>query len=218
MIMNKNRHIFALVALALFGMFAGISCNPEEVCLEDTQALVNIGFYQLVNGIEKDTTLQGLSVRGKREPDSLLYDSLLNVSAVSVPLSQLDDHADFIFTFTLQDTIYVTNSIPVIDSIGTRQEPDTVFEADTFYVDFITVPDTFWTDSVFILPELEYYPETDTVHFFYERSLNLISDECGFTHFFTLSDVISTENVIDHLTVTAPEIEISDEEHIKIFF
>lgn len=60
----------------------------------------------------------------------------------------------------------------------------------------------------------------DTLKFHYTRSLQFISNGCGYTYFFHLNKVISTHHLIDSIQVTNSEVNLNANgaEHLKIYF
>ena len=58
----------------------------------------------------------------------------------------------------------------------------------------------------------------DTLTFRYSGSFNLISKECGYTYYFTLDTVLTTNNIIDSVAITKKTITTLNEENIRIYF
>lgn len=205
--------------LLLYTGLLGIltACTLQDTCLETMEAPVNIGFYHYVGGSEADTSFSNFSVNGINS-DSIFYDSVNNVKDISLRLSQHANSSTFVFTFSIPDTISVLDTVAVIDSIRTIYEPDTIWLADTFNIELVPVPDTLWVDSVFTVPQVSYYPLDDTVQFSYQKHLTLISDECGFLHFFELEGIEHSTHVIQSMQTVDPDITNLDEENVKIFF
>lgn len=60
---------------------------------------------------------------------------------------------------------------------------------------------------------------TDTITFNYTGYLHLISKECGYTYYYTLSDKpIFTKNTIDSVSVSKGAITTLNEENIRIYY
>jgi hypothetical protein len=60
---------------------------------------------------------------------------------------------------------------------------------------------------------------TDTISFSYTSYLHLISKECGYTYYYTLSEKpVHTKNNIDSLSVTKGSITTLNEENIRIYY
>ncbi len=60
---------------------------------------------------------------------------------------------------------------------------------------------------------------TDTITFSYSGYLHLISKECGYTYYYTLSEKpVFTTNIIDSLAVTKGAITNLNEENIRIYY
>lgn len=60
----------------------------------------------------------------------------------------------------------------------------------------------------------------DTLQFRYTRSLQFLSNGCGYTYFFNLTDVTSTHHLIDSIQITNREVNLNANatEHLKIYF
>ncbi len=79
------------------------------------------------------------------------------------------------------------------------------------------------TDSTkyFILPDtLNRTPaEFDTVTFYYTRKLHFLSTACGYTYFYSLRDVRSTNHAIDSIKLVQTEVTTAaNAEHVKIYY
>jgi hypothetical protein len=59
---------------------------------------------------------------------------------------------------------------------------------------------------------------SDTLVFNYLRETKLVSHECGFVNFYTLTGVTTTTNVIDSVWVRKELVEYGKEENCKIYF
>ena len=191
--------LFFIYPLLISSIF--ISCENDETCNDPVQPTVNIGFYTYQEGTEIDQSFDGFTAQGIDADTLFLYDQENDIHEISLPLSPLADASAFILTFTLPDTNYVQNSIPVIDSIILEPEPDTL-----------------WVDSVFIDTIPYTYELSDTITFYYERELVMLSKECGFTYFFDIHDIEMTFHVIKSYAILEPEIVITDEESVKFYF
>jgi hypothetical protein len=58
----------------------------------------------------------------------------------------------------------------------------------------------------------------DTLIFRYTSNLKLVSHECGFVFFYTISDCENTTNRIDSVWIRKDLVEYGTEENIKIYF
>lgn len=58
---------------------------------------------------------------------------------------------------------------------------------------------------------------SDTIQFSYERTLHLISVDCGFTMFYELSDIATTNHTISLHEISTNLVSNALDEHIKIF-
>jgi hypothetical protein len=60
---------------------------------------------------------------------------------------------------------------------------------------------------------------TDTITFSYTSFLHLISKECGYTYYYTLSEIpVFTNNAIDSVSITKGSITTLNEENIRIYY
>ena len=58
----------------------------------------------------------------------------------------------------------------------------------------------------------------DTIHFNHSSELMLVSVNCGFTHYYYLSDITHTSNAIDSIQVNDTIIDVYERQNIKIYF
>jgi hypothetical protein len=58
----------------------------------------------------------------------------------------------------------------------------------------------------------------DTLNFYYERSVVLISHQCGFETFFQLDTITSTQHKIESVWISKETIDYGKAENIKIYF
>lgn len=73
-----------------------------------------------------------------------------------------------------------------------------------------------FTDSSAFIFEWEL--AVDTLIFRYERSMQLLSEECGFITKFEVNDVKSTYNLIDSVALIENTVNTENERHLKIYF
>lgn len=59
--------------------------------------------------------------------------------------------------------------------------------------------------------------QSDTIRIFYQRHLNLISVDCGFSMFFEIDSVAYTRSFIQTHTLNNKQITNTRDEHLKIF-
>lgn len=59
---------------------------------------------------------------------------------------------------------------------------------------------------------------TDTISFDYTTFPGLISRECGYTFYFSVTGYITTKNIIDTIIVVNSRITNRDEENLRIFY
>lgn len=79
------------------------------------------------------------------------------------------------------------------------------------------------TDSTkyFILPDTLNTTASgfDTMTVYYVRKLHFLSTACGYTHFFSIYDVKTTNHVIDSVKLVQTEVTTAaDVEHVKIYY
>lgn len=103
--------------------------------------------------------------------------------------------------------------VGLIDTVGITANG---VEASTFTTLLSTIADSarvyIWPDSVVTTP-------MDTVTFYYQRNLQFISTACGYTYFYSLTDVRTTTNNIDSVVIINTEVNTdANAEHVKIFF
>lgn len=70
------------------------SCENYKDCNSPVQTSLGIGFYQMVRGVQQDSTLPALTMYGIGRADSLLADSIAS-SRVYIPLNQSADTSAF---------------------------------------------------------------------------------------------------------------------------
>ena len=58
---------------------------------------------------------------------------------------------------------------------------------------------------------------TDTLELFYTSKLAFVSVECGFTNNFEIQSLSITNNFIDSISIVKNNVDLSDEENLKIF-
>jgi hypothetical protein len=58
----------------------------------------------------------------------------------------------------------------------------------------------------------------DTIIFYYNKSLNLLSHTCGFVNFFEITNINTTNNQLDSIWIRDELINYDDDENIKIYF
>ena len=191
------------------------SCNDTAVCSEKIQRIMNVHFYSLKNGVEKDTTIKNFYATGTVRPDSMFYDSAA-VSKIQLTLSPSQDMSEFIFSnIYFTDSIFKTYDTIYVDTLVIA--PDTLNGMDTLIIN---------TDTTIKLPlivprmdtiTLKHTP-TDKVTFYYNRRIFMLSPECGFTSDFDITGVTWTREAIDSVEVINPNLSTTDEENVKVYF
>jgi len=105
--MNKRILLYGLLITVIA---AAVSCEDYKDCNSPVETSLGVGFYQLINGTEEDSTLPALTMFGIGREDSLLADTL-PAASMYVPLNQNLDTARFFLqpdsTLTNGDTLTV---------------------------------------------------------------------------------------------------------------
>jgi len=98
---------------------------------------------------------------------------------------------------------------------------DSLIYNNRFSVSQIELPLDSQRDScafIFVFPQDPSLSlQHDTIWFYYQRKPTLISMECGFSTFYELKEVASSQNKIDSLSLDNVNIRNTLDEHIKIF-
>ncbi len=92
--------------------------------------------------------------------------------------------------------------------------------ADSASVSDMYLPTDIERDTtVMIIRELTVASDLqDTMMFIYERELNYVSGDCGFTYNLMLDTVITTLNMIDSVVIEYPSVKYNENlENVKIF-
>ena len=61
------------------------------------------------------------------------------------------------------------------------------------------------------------FSKVDTLTFFYNRHLELVSQACGFAMFFDIKEINFTKNYIDSLIIIDHSLDASKTEHLQVF-
>lgn len=94
--------ILLLLSLILLG------CNTERICNLPTEVRLEAGIYTLSNGRKKDTSITDFFIYASGRSDSLLYDTVSNISTCRFKLNPLSDTTIFIFDDQqLQDSLII---------------------------------------------------------------------------------------------------------------
>ena len=105
----ENSRILKLKSLyisALFVIFFCFSCSQGEICKDSQESSAYTGFYKNINGVLYDTTFGKIAVKGLQSPDTITFDTLINIKAVQLPLPQGLDSCNFVFSFAVYDSVY----------------------------------------------------------------------------------------------------------------
>lgn len=134
--------------IVLISVILGIaSCEDYKDCNAPVETSCGIGFYQILNGTEEDTTLPALTMFGIGREDSLLADTL-PAASIAVPLDQHLDTTRFFLqpdsTLSNGDTLTViyTRTLHFVSSgcgFTTFYDIDTAFSTH-HYVDSMAIP------------------------------------------------------------------------------
>lgn len=183
------------------------ACSTDEFCAEPTESLANLKFYSRLGRLLNDTTVLGFSAAGIFNPDSLLYDSV-NTGSFDLPLSPSASSSVFVFSFSIPDTLYLTDTIHTESQVLPTEWRDRMQLAPSEAM----LP----ADSVIIDTIPYFYYKYDTVSFYYSKELYFISQSCGFTYHYLIDSVASTKNVIDTIVTNTGTITTSGNEDFKI--
>ncbi|MGH2644865.1 MAG: DUF6452 family protein [Chitinophagaceae bacterium] len=157
----KRKILFYIFFVSITGML--VSCENYKDCNAPVQTALGIGFYQMVNGTQQDSTLPALTMFGIGRADTPLSDKSPS-STIYIPLNQnMDTSAFFI-------------------------QPD--------------------SSSVI----------GDTVIVKYKRSLQFVSSGCGFTTFYNIDTVYSTNHFIDSIALTTKSIVTTNAINVQIYY
>ena len=86
--------------------------------------------------------------------------------------------------------------------------------ADSDTLQSINLPLSIFSDTTLFVFRLN--SVTDTLSFYYDRQLMLLSKACGFVMFFTLNEVQVTHHFIDSLSITDRSLDANKNEHLQI--
>lgn len=200
MVASKN-----ILILLLFSLF--IACSDDEFCAEPTESLAVLKFYSS-NGINlNDTTVLGFSAIGINVYDSLLYDSI-NTGSFKLPYSATETSSSFILSFSIPDTLFLTDTIDTDSLLNTAIERSIVQNGMSRSMVL--------SDSVIIDTIPYYYYKYDTISFYYLPVLHFISQSCGFTYHYQIESVQSTKNIIDTILINSDLITTKGNENFKV--
>ncbi len=186
-----------------------IACATDDFCAEPTESVASLKFYSRVGRILSDTTVKGFSAMGINEYDSLLYDSI-DISGFYLPLSASDTFCSFLLTFSIPDTLFITDTI----------DTDTLKFTSTGMImtQYRLTQLSNLADSIIIDTIPFYYYKYDTITFNYSPVLFFISQSCGFTYQYEVGSVQSTNNVIDTILISSGTITTNGNENFKVLF
>jgi hypothetical protein len=103
----KNRTTLLILLLAIPGLFQ--SCDEE--CMSRPESLAGINFHTIIDGIDRNEVVDGLTVYGLERQDSLLYSSR-NLRSVNLPLNGLLRESAFVMVFgETADTVWLSYDV-----------------------------------------------------------------------------------------------------------
>lgn len=193
--------------IILLTSFQIIACSKDEFCAEPTESLAYLRFYSKVGRLLTDTSVIGFTVTGIIDYDSLLYDSV-NTSTFKLPLSAARTSSSFIMSFSIPDTLIVTDTIDT-DTLLTATALKKLNHSGQ-------LNNASQTDTVVIDTTIFYYYKYDTISIYYLPVLYFISQSCGFTYHYQVDSVQSTKNVIDTIITNSGLITTKDNENFKV--
>lgn len=87
-----------------------ISCESSEICRDNTDTPLRLGFYDAEDG-SISVYIDSITVFGIGREDSLIYDNAKSVTRIEVPLNPNKDTTEFVFVFPEYiDTLAVIHS------------------------------------------------------------------------------------------------------------
>lgn len=75
-----------------------ISCESSEICRDNTETPLRIGFYNSEDS-SQNAIIDSLTVYGIGREDTLIYDNARNVTRIELPLNISSDTTSFVFVF-----------------------------------------------------------------------------------------------------------------------
>ena len=96
---------------------------------------------------------------------------------------------------------------------GMGMEDSLLYDRDT--LQSVSLPLNPFTDTTRFI--MIFGPYTDTLNFFYQRNLRMISPECGFAIFFEIKSFSHTYHAIDSLSLLDQNLDAQTQEHLQIF-
>lgn len=134
----------------------------------------------------------------------------------------------FMGAYTTTDTplgVITINTVslpsPIIAPIGSNSNNTLYYgvnnQAHTFALLLSTVSDSC---QYFVQADTTFAPMyADTLSFYYQRQLDFLSNACGYTYFYNLQKIITTNHNIDSVILENPGITTNvNVEHIKVYF
>lgn len=200
---SRRKILISLIISTLIG------CTTSDFCSEPTESVATLKFYSRVGRILSDTTVKGFSAMGMNTSDSLLYDSI-DVSAFYLPLSASDTSCSFLLTFSIPDTLFITDTI---DTDTLTNNP-----AGRINTQYRLTTKSNHADSIIVDTIPFYYYKYDTITLNYSPVLFYISQSCGFTYHYNVGSIQATGNVIDTILITSGTINTNGNENFKVLF
>lgn len=89
--MNRSAGIFLVIIL-----FFGFACDILYDCENERRIHFEVGFYQIKEGVVRDSIVDSLNVYGLGREDSLIIEGRLNVQTMVLPLDPSKDSSVFV--------------------------------------------------------------------------------------------------------------------------
>jgi hypothetical protein len=210
--MKKGSGFLFFISSVLTIMY---SCQKDDFCTLPVTASVHVGFYRMQNNKMVKESIYKFTALGV-EHDSIINADSTDVSAIILPLSNIEDSCMFVFKYVIiTDTIFtyqlISDSISIYDTLSVIQPDTTLTQAqkDSLFA----LPATLTSNIQIVKAKL-----TDTLQFYYTRQLTLVSTACGFMYNYDLHKIDFTRNNIDTVLITNSYISTLNEENVKILF
>lgn len=124
----------------------------------------------------------------------------------------------------LKAGFYVYNGISLKDTSLQNFRLELYNDDDTSYeitydklIQSISFPLSMLADSSVIILHFQNM-KSDTMTIYYEKSLHLLSHQCGFDEFFEIRNIQTTTHQLDSVWIRNEVVDYAQNEHLKIYF
>jgi predicted nucleic-acid-binding Zn-ribbon protein len=160
--------------------------------------------------------LAGLASCESKDPEC--YEPI-NVTAKSV--FKIRDSIAIVDSLTKRDTILVTYRDSIMRSPAMYSiDVDSQYNLLGYNSSVLGVPLNPATDSMrYIIKTDTAAAVSDTISFYYRPVLHFISNNCGYTYYYTLDSVHLTKNALDSFSMTSTNVNNEGKtEHVMLYF